>query len=149
MKKVATLVCGCAVLGLLASGCSTVNTNKTNGPIKVHLVSEWEPQIEAKSEQVKGGATVHTLFGIFSWGTSSYVDTFNFGNGVGSSFFMGGADKAKSAALFDACSKSSADILIAPYYTVKATDYFVYSKVNCEVKGYPGVVKGIKPAGKK
>ena len=50
---------------------------------------------------------------------------------------------AKSAAVYTACQKNEADILVGTRYTVTTTDYIVFKVVKCEVAGFPAVMSGV------
>lgn len=51
---------------------------------------------------------------------------------------------AKSSALYNLCEANQADQILGATFEYKITDYFVFSKVECTVKGFPAVVKGVR-----
>jgi hypothetical protein len=136
-----------ATVGLMviATGCTSFESNRVGEQVKVDMKVKVEPEIEAGKQLVEGNAKVNCLFGIFNWGVDSQVLGVNYtNNACGSSLFTSPADIARNGAAYKACNKAKADLLLAPRYELTVKDYFVFKTVNCQVKGYPGVLKSIK-----
>lgn len=51
---------------------------------------------------------------------------------------------AKNSALYNACESAPADQLLGTAFEYKITNYLFYSTVECNVKGFPATVKGVK-----
>ncbi len=163
MKKIAMCLVAVAAVAVVMTGCKTTYTNDMAADSKSAMVpAVFQLKIEHKDTKVEGEATVHTLFSLFSWGTDSYAErTFLGGSaatsatygasmvpmaGLFSGIFPDPVILAKKAASYNACKAAQADLLIGAKYIVVEDWYFVYSKVNCKVSGYPGFEKGVEKA---
>ncbi len=146
MNKSFIAVVAGGMLALVATGCTSFETNRTGNPVEIKMQAEVKPEIEAGKNMVDGHARVNCLFGIFTWGVDSQAVGVNYGTGDsgGLGFFSNPADMARNGAAFNACNDSKADLLLAPRYNVTVKDYFVFKTVDCDVKGYPGKLKSIK-----
>lgn len=51
---------------------------------------------------------------------------------------------AKSSALYNLCEENQADQILAATFEYTITDYFVFSRVACTVKGFPATVKSVR-----
>lgn len=61
--------------------------------------------------------------------------------------FLGesGEQKAQNAALFNACEKSNADVILAARYKIEKTGFGpIFGIYDCEIKGFPANLKGIE-----
>ncbi len=147
MKKtrIIMLVTVMSILAIVATGCKSVNTNDGASAIATQAEPvKYEPVLELKNQKVSGEAEVHVLFGIFTWGQSTFADDTMLGD---FSLFAPVA-KAKSAAVYKTCKANQADTLLATKYEINTTDYFVYKKIDCQVAGYPATIKGVKKVDK-
>ena len=141
MKKMVCLI-AIAAAAFVFTGCTSVNTS--DGASQVPQISACHPGYAAtftkKDVRVKGTAQVNILFNLFAWGTAGFAD-----NSQLSAFaFMPSPENyAKSAAVYTACQKNEADILVGTRYTVTTTDYIVFKIVKCEVAGFPAVMSGV------
>lgn len=152
MKK-SSLFAVMALGALVAmTGCQSINTsdsgNMTINPATVGPADAYRPLYEVnKTETVTGTATVHSLFGIFTWGGDGAADYADM-SGQDDSFFSKILPNIKSSgakyAFYDACVKNQCDALVASRYVIKATDYFVYATYEITVKGYPAKQVGIE-----
>lgn len=128
-------VAACCVAGI--SACSTINTNDGCSTIPESEIKM--PEYKVILERVKtparvsGEASVHVLFGIFSWGPSAYADNTNFGE---TQWFSTTRD-AKTAATYNACKENNVDVVLGAKYVLEQTNYFIYKKVKCSLSGYP------------
>lgn len=60
-------------------------------------------------------------------------------------FGESGESLAQNAALYNACQKSNADVVLAARYKLESTGFgWFYSSYNCEIKGFPANLKGIE-----
>lgn len=138
--KILTLIAVVAVISIIASGCKSVNTNDGAKALCMSRMKvPFAPVMEHKDKKVNGEASVHVLFGIFSWGQSEFADDTN----LGSSSIFSAVCKAKAAAVYKACKANNADVLLATKYEINTSNYLVYKKINCKVSGFPAVIKGI------
>lgn len=140
------LLAALSVAAVVMTGCTSINTNDAAADSKAVVVpAVFEQNVEIKSEKVDGEATVHVLFGIFSWGVSEYADRAVIGKDAGLlSFLPDPAVKAKTGAVYQACKASESDMLVGSKYEIQVTDYIVYKQYKCTVTGYPGLEKGLK-----
>ncbi len=145
MKKM--LILGvAAIAGLVMTGCTSLNTNSAAADSKAVVVpAVFEQEVELKKDKAEGEATVHVLFGIFSWGVSEFADRAELGRpNAGMSLIPDPACEAKAGAVFNACKASESDLLVGSKYEVNVTNYIVYKQYNCKVSGYPAIEKGLK-----
>ena len=57
----------------------------------------------------------------------------------------GGEAKAQNAALYNACQKSNADVVLAARYKIEKMGFWpLFSIYDCEIKGFPANLKGIE-----
>ena len=137
-------------VALIGAGCSSIETNRVGSQVQVGIPVEVQPEIEVGKQVIQGTATVHSILGIFSWGPNTQAIGVNFG--VGSNrqpskleeLFSLSAVVARNAAVYEATTRAKADIILAPQYVLTTKDYFFYKSINCQVKGYPGFIKGVK-----
>ena len=145
MKKLILSMISSGALALFVTGCTSVETNRAGQQVAIHMEKTVVPEIEAGKQLVEGHAQANCLFGIFTWGVNHQAIGVSYGSGAdGNGFFRTPADVVKNGAAYEACRKSNADLLLAPRYNLTVTDYFVFKIFNCEVKGYPGVLKSVK-----
>lgn len=144
MKKALLLVAVCAVAAFV-SGCIANHTNDAATSAKACVTKKFEADIVAGKTEVSGKATVHNVLGIISWGVSDYADDAFISGAPSLQLFASPLTVAKQGATFNACNGATkADMLLAAKYKIKISDFFVYKKVECDVTGFPGVVKGVK-----
>ena len=141
------------VMALLGTGCSSIKASKVgdqvfvNMPVFEHMPVFVKPTVETKDTVINGSATVHSIFGIFTWGCNAQAVGVNYGGEVVGdlhSFTSMSEIIARNAAAYKATTSANADIILAPQYVVTIEDYFIYKIINCKVKGYPGYIKGVK-----
>jgi len=146
MKKIIMMILAGGVLAVAGTGCTSFETNRVGEQVEVKMPLNVEPVVELGNQTVEGNATVNCLFGIFIWGVSSQavgVDYYANGGYAGVGMFTSAANVAKNGAAYNACTGANADLLLAARYNLTETNYFVFKKVECQVKGYPGTLKGI------
>lgn len=138
---------------LFGNACTSIEASKVGNQVQVQMPVFVKPTVEAKNTLINGDATVHSIFGIFTWGPSSQAVGVDYGfatsitgGALGDllSFTSKSEAVARNAAAYDATTSSGADIILAPQYVLTTKDYFVYKSINCKVKGFPGYVKGVK-----
>lgn len=143
MKKALLLAAVCAVAAFV-SGCIANHTNDAATSAKACVTKKFEADIAAGKTAVSGKATVHNVLGIISWGVNDYADDAFVSGAPSLQLFASPLTVAKQGATFNACNDAKADMLLAAKYKIKISDFFVYKKVECDVTGFPGVVKGVK-----
>ena len=138
---------------LFGTGCSSIEVNKVGEQVSVSMPVCVKPTIETKNTLIKGSASIHSIFGIFTWGPNAQAVGVNYGNStavIGGelgdllSFTSKSEIVARNAAVYEATTSADADIILAPQYVVTVEDYFIYKKISCTVKGYPGFIKGVQ-----
>ena len=133
-------------VALMVTGCSStsVETNRFGGPLDVEMKVKVFPQIQVGEGCITGSSLTTVYCGFIKIGdTSRQVSgiTFNAEKSIWS-----GSNAYQRAAIYDACSKNNADILLAPQYTTTIEGNFFKRTVSCSVKGFPGYIKGVKVA---
>lgn len=128
---------------LLATGCSSTTTNRLGSQIEIENRVKIVPQIQPGNKYVTGSSKCTVYLGFIRVGdVSKQVVGVSFA--AGSSFWGGGTDVYQRAALYDACAKSKADIILCPQYVRKIEGNIFVKDVSCTVKGFPGYIKGVK-----
>ncbi len=143
MKKALLLAAVCAVAAFV-SGCIANHTNDAATGAKACVTKKFEADIVAGKTKVSGKAMVHNVLGIITWGVNDYADDAFVSGAPSLQLFASPLTVAKQGATFNACNDAKADMLLAAKYKIKISDFFVYKKVECDVTGFPGVVKGVK-----
>ena len=145
MKKALMLVAVCAIAAFM-TGCMSTHTNDAAASAKACVGKKFEADIQAGKTKVSGSATIHNVLGLISWGVSSYADDAFVTTNTSALPFLAVSplDVAKQGATYNACTANKADMLLAAKYNIKISDYLVYKKIECQVAGFPGVVKGVK-----
>lgn len=141
-----------AVFGLVAFsmfGCGTIHTSQHSGPLDVRVVAPLKADV-AVGEKITGTASSVNLLWLFNLGGPD-----RFADGVAYntedkevprvSWFIP-IENIKAAAVYDAVSKSKADVIVAPKYVVEYNDYLLFRTVQVTVIGYKGTINGIKTA---
>ena len=122
---------------LFITGCSTINKSHIYKPVDVTIDGALGAEIHVNADKKLRGAAQGTyLFGFIKVsGPNKYAD------GYGG---IGYIDNCKSAAVYDALSKSEGDLLIYPQYKIVEENYLFYQMVKVEASGYEGKIKLIK-----
>ena len=144
MKK-SMLFAAFAFIAFAITGCTAVNTSQGAYAPDVTITKSYTANIDHKDVAVSGQATVYNLFGILTWGVSSFADD-AFVSTSNSSLRLttNPMDVAKQGATYNACEASGSDMLLGAKYKVDTQDYIVFKIITCDASGFPGVLKGIK-----
>ena len=141
-------VCVVVVLLVLVVGCRSNYLSQPASPLKVTTEAKLTPNISV-GEKIQATATVHKLFGLFSWGPGTFAEGVNYGTTVietpiSSSIFGNTVTEAKAAAAYKACTNNKADFIVCPRYYIITRNYFLYRKTKARVFGYKGVLESIE-----
>lgn len=142
----ALAIASCALASLVVSCSTKIEASKVGSPLQVEMEKVYvQPILETKNEVISGSASVHSILGLISWGPSSQAVGVDYGfSGKKITFTSPSDEVARNAATYEATTNAKADVILAPQYILTKKDYVVYKKINCEVKGYPGFLKGIQ-----
>ena len=143
MKKSLMLVAVCAIATCL-TGCFATHTSDAAATAKACVSKKFEADIQAGKTAVAGKATVHNVLGLITWGVSNYADDAFVSGAPALQLVASPLTVVKQGATYNACKAAKADMLLAANYNIKISDFFVYKKIECDVTGFPGVVKGVK-----
>ena len=143
MKKSLMLVAVCAIAAFM-TGCMATHTNDAAASAKACVSKKFEADIVAGKTAVKGKATVHNVLGLITWGVTDYADEAFVSGAPAIQLAPNPLTVVKQGATYNACAAAKADMLLAAKYNIKISDYLVYKKIECQVAGFPGVVKGVK-----
>ena len=139
MKKISILAV--AVVAAMFCGCKSTMQDIHVTDMNTEMVSaKFKPQVQVIGDSVTGSATANTIF--WGWWATEWPETF--ANQMTSSFGFSFGNPIKDAAVYDACKKAGADILLAPVFTVKKEIGFLWFEKNIEVtvKGVPAKITG-------
>ena len=154
MKHCFITLLGIAILACLV-GCQCANSsdggNLTLHPSTIGPIDAYRPLYEVDStKRVSGSANVNILFGLFAWGDNAGIadnatifpasGIFSFFSGI----FPNAKNLAAKAAFYDACKKAGCDSVVSARYEIKSTNYFVFSKNEVTVTGFPAVQTGVE-----
>lgn len=141
MKKVVSLASLAMLIGL--TGCISTQKNACPAPVLTKNVAEFEPTVTI-GDKISGTATGYSLFGLFWIGPSEFAEGTRYNGGVSDVFGVipSPANKAKSAAAYNAIKNSNADMLVAPNYLVTTKNYFVVKKITATVDARKGTIEG-------
>ena len=145
MKKL-MLVAVAAVL----AGCVSVNKNDGGNEIvhpDIFTRDAVQLSYELNQTPVAGTETLHWInlgFIAFSWGgTADHWSDFA-PVGVKLPFFGPSiVDVAKNGAYAKACTASGCDSVVATRYSIKNTSYFVYGRIQADIKGLPAKISKV------
>ena len=130
---------GIVLIGILqfVTGCATVHRSHIYKPVNVTVDSTLNAKIDAgTNKKLRGTSRGTYLFGFIKLsGPNKYADGYG---GIG---YIG---NSKSAAAYDALSKSEGDLLISPRYRIVEKNYLLYQTVEVDVSGYEGKIKSIE-----
>lgn len=145
MKKMLLLALAAIGCATISTGCISTEANRVGDQISVRMILRVDPQVDVKNQKISGSAAVHSVLGFINWGVNAQAMGVNFGTTADAfSLIPSGENVARNGAVYNACTKNKADLLIAPQYVIKTKDFIVYKVVQCQVTGYPGTVKGVK-----
>ena len=145
MKKMLILALAAIGCATISTGCISTEANRVGDQIAVKMDLRLDPQVEVKSKKITGSAAVHSVLGFINWGVDSQAVGVNFGTTADMlNIIPSGENVAKNGAVYNACISNKADLLVAPQYIITKKDYIVYKVIQCQVTGFPGVVKSVK-----
>ncbi len=138
------------VLFLILSGCTNTSFNQLASDINVKVEANLEATIKV-GEKISGSGSESAFLWVFRVPgikyrasgnttslTSSNPSTYSFLN------FFNIIEHAKGEAIHDAITKSKADLIINPKFTITENDYFLFKTVKCEVTGLKGTVNKVQ-----
>jgi hypothetical protein len=135
--KLIKLITTVALFLLFITGCASVHQSHIYSPVGISISSEMTADVSVDLSKKLTGSAKGTYFLGF-WkisGDSKYAD------GYGG---LGTTGKVKSAAAFNAISKSDGDILVSPQYVITSKFIFPFKTINVDVSGFEGRIKEIK-----
>ncbi len=145
-KSFIAVVVALGIAAVLGSGCSSnsVVTNRFGEQIDLKVAPvTFAPEITFGEAPVTGTSTCTVYWGLFKSGDLSKQATgIHFESGK--SMWGTSGDVYQRAAVYDACVKANADILVVPQHTTTTTGSFFEKTVTCTVKGFPGYLKAVK-----
>ncbi len=143
MKKTLVKMCAIASMASVFTGCMSTSSNDGANQIGMEKLQmpSYAPVIEHKATKVSGSAEMNVWVGLFAKGDTDYAENTTF-NSLG--FFSTPTDKVKNAAVYNACKKHNADMLLGTKYSVTEKDYVLFKTLKCTVTGFPAVVKDVK-----
>ena len=145
MKKSLFVLAAAGVIAMLSAGCSSLNTVRYGSQPVFKCELDLVPHLVIKDQRVTGYSECTVYCGFIRVGDiNKQVHGISFSSGR--SLFGGGTNMYQRAALYDACTKSKADMLIAAQYTI-VTEGFFEKKIKCTVTGFPAnlVKVSVKP----
>ena len=135
MKKNLFILAAAGAIAMLAAGCSSLNTNRYGSQPVFRCELDLLPHLAIRDQRVSGYSECTVYLGFIRVGDlNKQVHGISFTSGR--SLFGGGTNAYQRAALYDACTKSKADMLIAAQYTI-VTEGFFEKKIKCTVTGFP------------
>lgn len=147
MKKCTTAALAAMTMALLVTGCAS---SKITGGGQYAGIPQPKPEnykiiYEHKPELVTGKAHIVKVLG-FTFGDKA-PQLLNQRGDPGFLSFLGepGEVLAQNAALYNACEKSNADVVLAARYKIEKTSFpILFGIYDCEIKGFPANLKSIE-----
>lgn len=139
MKKISILAV--AVVAAMLGGCKSTIQDIHVSDMNTQMVSaKFKPKVEVIGDSVSGIANLDTIF----WGWWALEASDSFANQIFDNFGFSFGNPLKDAAVYDACKKVDADILLAPVFTYKKETGFLWFARDIEVtvKGVPAKITG-------
>jgi len=137
---------------VVSTGCSVRSSKEFSSPLDAGSVrAEFAADI-AVGGKISGESTATTLFGFITLGDNKFAEGITYGSASSAALqsplagILGGMDSTgpvKNAAAYDAVTKSSADVIIAPKYVLDIQDYIIWKEVHATVSGYKGTITRI------
>ncbi len=134
-------------------GCSSTHLQQLSTPIVAPAIVEPN-NLKAEitvGQKISGTASLTQVLWVFNFGPNDFADGVNFTPTPNSGLlgFLGFSSfdpyaSIKSAAAYEATTKSQSDIIVAPRYKLHIKNYFVFSKTTATVIGYKGTINSIK-----
>ncbi|MDG5500800.1 hypothetical protein [Marinobacter sp. BGYM27] len=148
MEKVVVkkaLIASSLLLAGALTGCSSLNVSSTPVPLAGTVGTDINADIEV-GEKITGTSSATKILFFTVGGETEYADGVAYGANSGSSPLaaLDMVAPVKAAAAYNAIKGSGADVIVAPRYTVKKKDYFVYGTIDVTVEGYKGTIKSVK-----
>ena len=146
MKKSLFVLAAAGVIAMLSAGCSSLNTNRYGSQPIFRMEVDLVPQLVIGEKRVAGSSECTVYCGFIRVGDlSKQVHGVSFTSGRS---LFSGTNVYQRAAIYDACIKSKADMLIASQYTLVTEGHFFKKTVKCKVIGFPAWIKkiSVKPA---
>jgi uncharacterized protein YceK len=138
MKSLVVLT---AIATLTLSGCATTHVSQPSSPIQSKVEAPLRADLSI-GNKIYGSAKNIQILGLFNFGPSKFADGVNYGAGSEVSMFDKYAP-VKAAAAYEATTKTKADVIIAPKYTVETKDYFLFNITTAKVDGFKGSLNGV------
>jgi len=147
MKKHMMAALAAMAVAAMATGCtsSKITGGGQYAGIPVPQPEAYKIIYEHSPELVTGKAQVKKVF-FWTFGDEA-PQLLNQKGDPGFLSFLGesGETKAQNAALYNACQKSNADVILAARYKLDKSGFApFYTVYDCEIKGFPANLKGIE-----
>lgn len=136
-----------SAITLSLTACSSVHYSAASAPLQSTLHTHQVADLEIGAP-VSASASDTLLFGFISLGSdNTYADGVNYtGNDSKKIKFLDSASKVKAAAAYKAVSSAKADVLVAPIYFTKESNFILWKNIKATVRAYPANIKGIRNA---
>lgn len=139
MKKISLVFV--ALTAALLGGCASTVKDIHVADMNTELVSaKFKPKVEIIGESATGTAVSHSIV----WGLWTKEKPDTFANQMTGDFGFSFGSPIKDAAVYNACEKVGADILLAPIFTIKKESGILgfEKEVVVTVKGVPAKIVG-------
>ncbi|NOQ15740.1 MAG: hypothetical protein GQ581_01640 [Methyloprofundus sp.] len=151
-KKIITLALATGIA--LTTGCASRNASEYSSPLRPGDVTAHQLEADiAVGGKISGEASGTTILWLFSFGPDKFAEGVNY-SVAGKNSALGGffnffssfnsTNDIKNAAAYDAITKSSSDIIIAPKYILDVQNYFLWKEIHATVSGYKGTITKIE-----
>ncbi|MDC9729076.1 MAG: hypothetical protein PSN04_07085 [Methyloprofundus sp.] len=129
---------------ILTTGCASRNASQASSPLDPGSVVGHQLEADISvGGKISGEASATVILYLFTIGDTKRAEGVNYG--IGGIFSgLGASNDIKDAAAYDAVTKSSADIIVAPRYVVDVQNYFLWKEFHSSVTGYKGTITKIE-----
>jgi len=138
MRKIFLL----SLIMIVSISCSSLNKSVNKANFSASASTSLEADVEVGGK-IKGTSKATLLFGFLQMpgGPNKFADGV-FGQTFTNPFDPTGA--LKSAAAYDAMTKSGADLIVNPQYVITVDNMLLFRSYKVDVTGYKGTIKGFK-----
>ena len=138
------------ILLLVLSGCTNMSFNQLTSDVNVNVEANLNASIKV-GEKISGNGSESAFLWVFRVPGIKYRasgNTTSLSNSNPSSYsflnFFNIVEHAKGEAIHDAITKSKADLIINPKFSITENDYLLFKTVKCEVTGLKGTINKVQ-----
>ena len=138
------------IVVVLCTSCTNVSYNQLSGDVDINIKADLNATVTV-GEKITGIGSETVVMWLFRMPGTRYRasgNTTSLSNSNPSSYsflnFFNIVEHAKGEAIHDAITKSKADLIINPKFSITENDYLLFKTVKCEVTGLKGTINKVQ-----